>query len=116
MHSTQFRFDRRTFLRSTLCCGALVAAGACSTRPIGGRGSEPPGPCLPEHWMKHGLVLEPTEPWEGDHIQNFTTRAEPLHGDRWRIWYSVSGSTSTYHVAFAEGVPGEAMKKTPAVC
>jgi len=75
-----------------------------------------PRPCSPGSWQKHGIILEATEPWEGDNIQNFTTRAEPLGGNRWRIWYSVSGSSKSYHIAFAEGVPGEPMKKTPAVC
>jgi hypothetical protein len=66
--------------------------------------------------MKHGIVLEPTEPWEGDHVQHFTARAEPTGRGAWRLWYSVSDRRQGYNVAFAEGVPGERMRKTPAVC
>jgi len=60
--------------------------------------------------------LEGTEPWEGDHIQNFTSPAEPLDGDRWRLWYSPRGSKQGFTLAYAEGVPGGPMKKVPADC
>lgn len=64
--------------------------------------------------MKHGVVLQATEPWEGEDIQNFTTVATPLTRDRWRIWYSVSNRKFGYNLAFAEGTPGGTWKKFPA--
>ncbi len=110
--------NRRSFLRSSLCAGASLLLV-----PRMGRGDDTPSsgppdipaPCAADRWQKLGVVLEPTEAWEGDDIQNFTTRAEPLDNERWRIWYSTSGAARTYSIAWAEGVPGEPMKKTPAV-
>lgn len=61
------------------------------------------------------MVLEGTEPWEGDQVQNFTTQAEPLDHGAWRLWYSGTDARVGYTVAYAEGVPGEPMKKTPAI-
>jgi hypothetical protein len=61
-------------------------------------------------------VLQASEPWEGDNVQNFTTCAEPLDHGRWRLWYSVSDERRGYKIAYAEGVPGDPMKKTAAVC
>jgi hypothetical protein len=111
--------DRRSFLRTSLCIGTSLLLSPTlgfdetSASP---RRPELPAPCTPNAWQKHGVVLEPTEPWEGDDIQNFTTRAEPLDNQRWRIWYSTSGRTNPCSIAYAEGVPGEPMKKTPALC
>lgn len=109
--------NRRAFIRTGLgaAAGALVGAGgigrlACAAEP------ETPRPCVPTAWKKHGVVLEPTEAWEGNFIQNFTTPAEPLDGGRWRIWYSASGGRDNYSLAFAEGPVGGPMKKTPAEC
>jgi len=48
-------------------------------------------------------------------VQNFTCAAEPLDGGKWRIWYSRTDPKSTYNVAVAEGVPGEAMDRRVAV-
>jgi hypothetical protein len=73
-------------------------------------------PCASAAWKKHGIILEATEPWEGSEIQNFTTRAEPLDDGAWRIWYSVSGGRKKYKIAWADGIPGETMKKVCAVC
>jgi hypothetical protein len=109
--------DRRTFLRSSL------GAAACAV--IGARGSacaahkaeaDAPAPCPRSAWNKHGIVLEPTEPWEGDHIQDFTSPIEPLEKNRWRIWYSVCGPRNEYSIAFAEGEAGGPMKRTPVRC
>ncbi|HOB75824.1 MAG TPA: hypothetical protein PKG54_15010 [Phycisphaerae bacterium] len=75
-----------------------------------------PRPCPPTAWRKHGVVLEPTESWEGKYIQNFTCPAEPLGGDRWRFWYSVSGGRGSYTLAYAEGVLGEKLQKVPVRC
>jgi hypothetical protein len=73
-------------------------------------------PCPSAAWKKRGIILEASEPWEGDDIQNFTAPAEPLKGGAWRIWYSVSGRRDGYGIACAEGVPGKPMKKFPARC
>jgi hypothetical protein len=61
-------------------------------------------------------VLEATEPWEGGRIQNFTSPAEPLDEGRWRIWYSGRGGKQHFTIGYAEGRPGEAMKKVPMEC
>ena len=113
------KFDRRTFLRSLLCLGASGRAAPTLTHssPPGlPRKTETPAACGADTWKKHGIILEPSETWEGNGIQNFTTRAEPLKNDRWRIWYSVSDSTRDYSIAFAEGVPGDNMTRIRAVC
>lgn len=106
--------DRRTFL---LASGAAVSAlvTGCHSRDVAGRVDTTPYPCAPGRWRKHGIVLEATEPWEGDDVQNFTARAEPLGKDDWRLWYSVSGGRAGYTIAYAEGSPGERMRKVPAV-
>lgn len=44
-------------------------------------------------------------------VQNFTSSAQPLSGDAWRVWVSVSGDTdSTFNVGYAEGELGGPMK------
>lgn len=45
----------------------------------------------------------------GGLIQNFTSSAEPLEGDAWRLWISVSGDVP-FNIGYAEGVPGEKMR------
>lgn len=105
---------RRTFLRET-----LQAAGAAAAVPAVARSAEAtsalPEPCPPSAWTKHGIVLEPTESWEGGEIQNFTSPAEPI-GEKevWRLWYSARGKPFT--IGYAEGRLGEPMKKVPATC
>ncbi len=75
-----------------------------------------PKPCKPNAWQKHGVVLKATEGWEAGRIQNFTCPAEPLDNDRWRIWYSGTGSSRSFTIAYAEGALGGPMKKVPAQC
>jgi hypothetical protein len=109
--------DRRTFVRASV----YAAAGATLwQQAVAGSAEKPsddwPNPCRSSVWQKHGIILEATEPWEGTSIQNFTCPAEPMGGDAWRIWYSVSASPSGFALARAEGVPGKAMKKVPAQC
>lgn len=106
--------NRRAFLQQGLgTTAAIVAAphtfgaAAPSARPI-------PEPCAPTAWRKHGVVLEPTEDWEGGHIQNFTCPTERLDGDRWRFWYSACGKK--YLIAYAEGAAGGPFRKFPARC
>ncbi len=108
------RIERRTFIKT----GFHAAAGVMLGSRLGQRASvaaEPvlPRPCPPKSWQKHGIVLESTEPWEGGRIQNFTCPAEPLDGNRWRIWYSATGPRRPFTIAYAEGVPGGPMKKVP---
>lgn len=106
--------DRRSFLRQTLGITAGVAVARHGRICLG---DEPqpliPKPCPPGAWHKHGVVLAPTEPWEGDHIQNFTCPSEPIDKNRWRLWYSACGSPKVYTIAYAEGEPGGSMKKYP---
>lgn len=104
-------FNRRTFLRRSLGAGA----GIWMTGPALAKESElGERPCPPSAWKKHGVILEATEPWEGNDVQNFTTVAEPLSGDRWRLWYSVSDKKLGYGLAIAEGIPGGSWRKFPA--
>jgi len=107
--------NRRTFIHQSLGTIAGVAASphllyAATVAPA----VTIPQPCPPTAWKKHGIILEPTEDWEGGRIQNFTSPVEPLDGDRWRFWYSACGKK--YQIAYAEGVPGGPMKKFPAQC
>jgi hypothetical protein len=108
--------NRRTFLRTAL---GGAAGAALAPRTLAQAIPEPetpaPLPCAPAAWRKHGIVLEATEPWEGDGLQNFTSPAEPLAAGRWRLWYTVTGSRYG-GIACAEGVPGEPMKKIRAAC
>jgi len=68
-------------------------------------------------WKKHGELFrhqgEPANAW----VQNFTSTAEPLDGDRWRVWTSVSGPKGVakninYH---EDRVNGE-WKRTLTIC
>jgi hypothetical protein len=108
--------DRRAFLFSSACAASAAFVG-CRTDGRAGQTAEPPVmPCAPTQWRKRGVVLEATEPWEGSHVQNFTTCAEPLGRGAWRLWYSVSDRQQGYNLAYAEGIPGEHLRKVPAVC
>ena len=107
---------RRTFLSSTLQAAGAVTVTPAIARSATTQQSHLPDPCLPSAWTKQGVVLEATEPWEHGSIQNFTSPTEPLEDGRWRFWYSVSGKRNMYTIAYAEGRPGEPMKKVPAEC
>ncbi len=62
------------------------------------------------------VVLEPTEPWEGGFISNFTSCVESLPDGQWRIWYSAgTGPDGKFTVAFAEGSINQEWKRYPAV-
>jgi hypothetical protein len=110
---------RRHFLEAVASSVAALT-GACVALPAFARNivaNESPAaltPCLPSAWKKHGIILDATEPWEGGSIQNFTCPAEPLEGDRWRLWYS--SSSKVYAIAYAEGVLGGPFKKFSACC
>lgn len=108
------RIHRRSFLRASLVgvANASWAGGVLAQM----RAPVVPRPCLASAWKKHGVILEATDTWEGADIQNFTSTAEPLGNEAWRLWYSVSGEKRGFGLAFAEGVPGRAWKKVPATC
>lgn len=110
--------DRRTFLRTTafVASGAVLAPHFPADSAPAKAADALPAPCPASAWHKQGIVFEPSEPWEGTGIQNFTSPAEPLENGAWRIWYSVSESPSGFALARAEGVPGEPMKKVRAQC
>lgn len=104
--------NRRSFIRASVAAGTgalLTPAGFAQKRELSS-----PLPCRPSAWKKHGVMLEATEPWEGNDVQNFTTVAEPLKGNAWRIWYSVSDAKFGYGLAYAEGTPDQPWKKVPA--
>ena len=107
--------NRRTFLHQSLRAAAVVVAAPrmVAAAPAAGD-SVVPQPFPPAAWQKHGITLDATEDWEGGEVQNFTSPAEPLDGDRWRFWYSPCGKK--YTIAYAEGVPGSLLKKFPAQC
>jgi hypothetical protein len=75
-----------------------------------------PQPCGSSSWTKHGIILEATEPWEGSRIQNFTSPAEPLEDDQWRIWYSGRGGKERFAIGYAEGKFTGPMKKVSMQC
>ena len=106
--------NRRTFLQQSLGAAAVIAAPCTLRAAAGAPTAFLPQPCAPTAWQKHGVVIEPTEDWEGGTIENFTSPPEPLAGDRWRLWYSPCGKK--YSIAYAEGIPGGSLKKVPAQC
>jgi len=106
--------NRRTFLHQGLGTAAAIVAAPHAFGATASSARSIPEPCAPSAWRKHGVVLEPTEDWEGGHIQNFTCPVEPLSGDLWRFWYSTCGKK--YLIAYAEGAAGGPLKKFPARC
>ena len=107
--------SRRAFLHQSLgSAAALLTAPSALHAAADTVAPTIPQPCAPTAWQKQGIVLEPTEDWEGSHIQNFTCPVEPLPGSRWRLWYSACGRK--YLIAYAEGTLGGAFEKFPARC
>ena len=93
----------------------VTCAGCDKCCPVGKKADKVadfPQPCSSADWVKKGIIIEPTEPWEGNAISNFAAAAEPLDGNRWRIWY---GGGTPGNIFVAEGVPGEKMTKYQAV-
>ena len=84
--------------RECLKLAAVGAAGAIL--PRGSHAVDAPAPAA---WQKRGLVLGPELVPAGEWLQNFTSPAVPLGGDRWRLWLSRSGKTSPKNIGFAEG-------------
>ncbi len=106
--------SRRAFLHQSLTAFATALASPQTLQAAAASAATMPQPCAPAAWHKHGIVLEPTEDWEGGQIENFTSPPEPLSDDRWRLWYSACGRK--YLIAYAEGTPGSPFKKVPAQC
>ena len=96
----------------TLICTCTACDKCCQSQKKAAQLAEIPVPCSSSDWVKRGVVLAQTEPWEQYYIQNFSSPAEPLAEGRWRIWFC-GGDPMT--VAFAEGIPGVKMIKQPAV-
>lgn len=95
--------------------GALGALGAGSLLSRGSACAAELQPCAPSAWTKHGVIARHTGEPAGGWLQNFTSPAEPLDGDRWRLWCSVSGRTQPKNIGIWEGVPGETMRVQYAV-
>ena len=78
-----------------------------------------PKPCSPESWVKHGVVLQPTDLAGHYGFQNFNSPPEALGNGRWRVWFGFWGSTTSYatgmNIGVAEGIPGSKMTKHVAV-
>lgn len=107
--------NRRTFLHQSLgTAAAVIAVPRALHAAVAAPATVIPQPCAPTAWQKHGVVIEPTEDWEGGQIENFTSPPEPLANGRWRLWYSPCGTQ--YRIAYAEGTPGSPLKKVPAQC
>ena len=113
--------SRRHFLKQTgmtlATCGAGGAVGLISSSSTHAKSTAAfPQPCSSSAWTKHGIVLRPDQPWEGDYIQDFLASVEPLENNRWRIWYAANSPSKGYvGMGIAEGVPGETMVKQRAV-
>lgn len=63
-------------------------------------------------WHDKGIVFQSND----IHMQTFTSCAEPLDAENWRIWYSSSTGQSDagFNIGFLEGI-GRKMRNTPAV-
>jgi hypothetical protein len=105
MHTLQ----RRTFLGQTL----LAAGGLAGLTPCAARAGDArlPQPAPPTVWQKHGVVLDDAK----GRVQNFTSAVEPIEQDRWRLWYTATDADKTRNIGFAEGKPGEPMRRYLAV-
>lgn len=68
-------------------------------------------PCPPSAWRKQGLILRHQGEPKAGVLQNFTSPAEPLEADRWRLWISLSGKGVSFNVGYAEGRQGEPWKQ-----
>lgn len=100
---------RRDLLKYVFSSGALALANRRAL--AADRKVEVPIPARAP-WKKHGIVLASDQ---AGLIQNFTSVAEPLEADRWRLWFSISGKGVPFNVGFAEGKPGGAMQRHLAV-
>lgn len=94
---------RRRFLHLTALVPSLRAASA--------------GAAEFPTWKKHGELFRYQGDLAGAWVQNFTSTVEPLDGDRWRIWSSVSVPKSDFkNIGYHEGKVGGSWRHVPAVC
>lgn len=112
-------FSRRRFLHR------LSAAGAGSVVVPGlfGQAGAAAVPALApaSAWKKHGELFRHTGDPAGGWVQNFTSTVEPLDGDRWRVWTSVSvpkgqPQAELKQIGYHTGTPGGEWRRTVAVC
>ncbi|MES2596268.1 MAG: hypothetical protein V4662_13070 [Verrucomicrobiota bacterium] len=108
---TSASLTRRTFLNHLGTTGLGLMAG--------GRALAEPSLAFVDSsaWKKHGELFrhqgEPANAW----VQNFTSTVEPLDGDRWRVWTSVSGPKGVAkNIGYHEGRVGGEWRRTMAVC
>lgn len=105
--------NRRGF-HSRAASAAVFASGWPLGEPVSAADTISTEPCQPSAWQKHGIALvgnAPADRW----LQNFLAPAEPLGGDRWRLWYSINHASLPAIFGIAEGVPGETMVRHDAV-
>lgn len=93
--------DRRTFLRLAGTASSLALPRFSFAAPD----LQPPSPTA---WSKRQVVVRSEDLPGGGLVQNFTSAAEPLKGDAWRLWISVSVSADK-NIGIAEGVAGGKM-------
>lgn len=105
--------NRRDFLATTAAVvGGWTGMSGEGQSLAADTGEKIPRPCPSTAWEKRGVVL----PADEGSIQNFTSSAEALEGDRWRLWYTQQSPAKKWAViGVAEGRPGEPMQRTPAV-
>src|SRR3954466_12157807 len=98
--------NRREFLQKSALATAALSVPGCVTSKTRSDAEI----IANAKWEKHGVLLEATEGWEGHSIQNFTSSVEPLAGDRFKVWYSVTNEKGNFSLAWADGVPGVHMR------
>ncbi len=54
-------------------------------------------------WIRKGVIVRPTEPWEGQFIGNFPSTVEPIaeSNGQWRLWYYTADTP--FNLAIAQG-------------
>lgn len=68
-------------------------------------------------WTKHGELFRHQGEPAGGWVQNFTSTVEPLEGNRWRVWASLSVPKGELkQIGYFKGSVGGEWKPTMAVC
>lgn len=97
---------RREFL-ATAGAGLATRAFAANDTPLS----------FTQAWKKHGELFRHTGAPANGWVQNFTSTAEPLDDNRWRLWTSLSGPKGVAkNIGYHEGSVGGEWKRTMAVC
>ena len=101
--------SRRALLRAMTGAGLALGTRAAL--------SETPRLVTPAAWQKRGELFRHRGAPKGAWVQNFTSTAEPLGEDRWRLWTSLSGPKGVAKsIGFHEGRIGGDWRRTYAVC